>query len=318
MDRFDIQKLRDLPIEGVAERLGLNVQKHKAVCPFHDDRHPSLTFHLRTNTYHCFACSAHGSGIDLAMRILGVEFKEACRWLADEHNIILSTMEEKPVTMKETRPIRLDREWLNSLVKNPVLNEEAQRFLFAERKFNKAVVKWLGISSISSPVPCWRYGRPYFDAPSLLIPYKDINGNVVSVQSRYLGNCKETPRFRFPKGGKCGIFNLPVLKGLKNGEELWITEGVTDCIAMLSSGRKAIAIPSATLLKAADIEVLQHLSAQVQRLNLHMYPDADIPGEKLYIELVSLANKLGACLQRHRLPEGCKDFSEYWTQKQKS
>ena len=318
MDKFDIQKLRDLPIEGVAERLGLNVNKHKAVCPFHEDRHPSLTFHQRTNTYHCFVCNAHGSTIDLAMRILGTDFKEACRWLADKHNIIVSAMEDRRVTTKDRRPTKLDREWLGSLVKHPVLNEEARRFLFAERKFNKAVVEWLGISSISSPTPCWRYGRPYFDAPSLLIPYRDINGNVVSVQSRYLGNSKETPRFRFPQGGKCGIFNLPVLKRLKTGEELWITEGVTDCIAMLSSGRKAIAIPSATLLKASDLEVLKHLSAQVQQLNLHMVPDADIPGEKLYLELVSLANRLGACIQRHRLPHGYKDFSEYWTQKQKS
>ena len=37
MDKFELQKLRDLPIEGVAERLGLEVKMHKALCPFHDD-----------------------------------------------------------------------------------------------------------------------------------------------------------------------------------------------------------------------------------------------------------------------------------------
>ena len=39
IDNFTIQKLRDLPIEGVAERLGLTVTKHKSLCPFHDDSH---------------------------------------------------------------------------------------------------------------------------------------------------------------------------------------------------------------------------------------------------------------------------------------
>ena len=29
MDKFELQKLRDLPIEGVAERLGLQVKMHK-------------------------------------------------------------------------------------------------------------------------------------------------------------------------------------------------------------------------------------------------------------------------------------------------
>lgn len=34
MDKFELQKLRDLPIEGVAERLGLHVVRHKALCPY--------------------------------------------------------------------------------------------------------------------------------------------------------------------------------------------------------------------------------------------------------------------------------------------
>ena len=56
------------------------------------------------------------------------------------------------------------------------------------------------------------------------------------------------PRFRFPQGSECGIYNLPVLNLLKPGEQLFITEGCSDCWAMLSAGHKAIAIPSATLL----------------------------------------------------------------------
>ena len=44
-----------------------------------------------------------------------------------------------------------------------------------------------------------------------------------------------------------------------------------------------------------------------------MYPDADIPGEKLYLQLVSVANRIGASLVRHSLPEGHKDFGEYYS-----
>ena len=32
MDKFELQKLRDLPIEGVAERLGLNVVTRRPSC----------------------------------------------------------------------------------------------------------------------------------------------------------------------------------------------------------------------------------------------------------------------------------------------
>ena len=84
MNKFDLQKLRDLPIEGVAQQLGLKVIRHKTLCPFHNDSNPSLSFHIRTNTYKCFVCDAHGSTIDLAMQVLGKDFKETCQWLADE------------------------------------------------------------------------------------------------------------------------------------------------------------------------------------------------------------------------------------------
>ena len=89
MDRIQLQKLRDLPIEGVAERLGLRVVRHKALCPFHDDHHASLSFKVSKNTWRCFVCGASGGTIDLVMRYLNMSFLEACRWLADEHNVIL-------------------------------------------------------------------------------------------------------------------------------------------------------------------------------------------------------------------------------------
>ena len=81
MDRLDLQKLRDLPIEGVAERLGMQVTRHKALCPFHDDHHASLSFSTRRNTFRCFACGAHGGTIDLVMKRLNMGFRDACRWL---------------------------------------------------------------------------------------------------------------------------------------------------------------------------------------------------------------------------------------------
>lgn len=42
MYRQDIQKLRDLPIEEVAHRLGMRPERHKCLCPFHDDHHAAV------------------------------------------------------------------------------------------------------------------------------------------------------------------------------------------------------------------------------------------------------------------------------------
>ena len=320
MDRFDIQKLRALPIEGVAQRLGLQESRHKSLCPFHSDSHPSLTFNVAKNTFRCFACGAHGGVIDLAMHVLGKSFIETCEWLANEHNIILQ--EWKPA-VKPAEPKPFDAARYSRYFEHPSLNEPARTFLFDERKLNEKVISWCRLTSFTD-----RHGIPW-----LQIPYFDIDGNLIGVQNRNLcygkppishqqsvisnqssvisNQSSVLPRFRFPMGSRCRIYNLPVLKLLRESEPLYITEGASDCWAMLSSGHKAIAIPSATLLNREDIELIRSLLI-AHHSSLHMYPDQDEPGEKLYNQLVSLANQMGMCIVRHPLPAGCKDYSDYY------
>ena len=48
-----------------AERYGVSVNRQgKALCPFHNDRHPSL--YVADDHYYCFACGAHGDVIGFA------------------------------------------------------------------------------------------------------------------------------------------------------------------------------------------------------------------------------------------------------------
>ena len=315
----NLSRFRSLPILGVAAELGIPVVRHLARCPFHEDRHPSLHFHVGRNTFRCFACDAHGGPIDLVMHKVHISLPEACRWLAAHHGIILSAASSRLPLPRMRQEIPLDTEWLESLVAHPVLSPEACRFLFQERHYRPEVIRWLGISSISHSMPCWRHGRPFYDAPALLIPYRSPGGRLLSVQSRYLGLAGSghelrpaPPRFRFPRGGRCGIYNLPVTILLAPGEPLYIAEGVTDCMAMLSAGHKAIAIPSATLLTQADKEVLRSLAERIGPLNLHACPDADAPGERLFQSLSAMAASLGSTLHRHSLPPGCKDYSDLY------
>ena len=294
MDRQQLQKLRDLPIEGVAERLGLRVKRHMSLCPFHDDHHASLSFSVRRNTFRCFVCGASGGTIDLVMHFLHVDFKEACRWLADEHCIILT--EYQPQTSDISRQTSFDASRYERFFQRPFLNDEARRFLFDERRLDPRVVRWCRLTS-------WRDKQ---GVPWLQTPYYDREGRLVGVQNRNLVK-GAMPRFRFPQGSECTIYNLPVLNRLKAGDELYITEGCSDCWAMLSAGHKAIAIPSATLLTKKDVEQLSIINSQLS-ITYHMYPDRDEPGERLFLQLKErLPN-----LVHHQLPPGCKDFSDYY------
>lgn len=116
-------------------------------------------------------------------------------------------------------------------------------------------------------------------------------------------NCLKSLKFAFP----C----------LKPGEPLYIAEGCSDCWSLLSAGHKAIAIPSATTLHESELlKVFKRLGEL--HTCLHIYPDQDIPGEKLYLQLTLLSAQAGLTLIRHSLPQGCKDFSDYYLAKRQS
>lgn len=299
MDRLELQKLRDLPVEGVAGRLGLHVVRHKCLCPFHDDHHASMSFKVSRNTYRCFVCGASGGTIDLVMKYLNKDFREACRWLADEHAIILSeegATGSLPSGRFEGGREPFDASRYERFFERPWLNGEARRFLFDERRLDPRVVRWCRLTS-------WRDKQ---GVPWLQTPYYDREDKLIGIQNRNLVK-GATPRFRFPSGSRCGIYNLPVLNLLKPGETLFITEGCSDCWSLLSAGHKAIAIPSATLLGKRDKELLESLSQELGT-RFEMYPDNDVPGERLFLQLQEVL----PALVRHQLPAGCKDFSEYY------
>ena len=410
MDKEQLQRLRSLPVEAVAERLGLRVVRHKSLCPFHDDHHASLSYSPSRNTFRCFVCDARGGTIDLVMRHLNMSFPDACRWLANGTNIILDTY--RPRTPTVDRPARpFDAARYARLFEHPWLSDEARTFLFTERRLNPRVVSWCRLTSWTDRQGTHWLQTPYFDASGQLIGLQNRNldygkqkgdegeetgadnkqgqgvdgkqgqavkgdgkqgqaveskqgqgvegeqgqavegkqgqgvkgkqGQAIDGKQGQAGEgkqgqagegkqgqgsegkqgqgvegkgkqgqgseCREAPRFRFPYGSRCTVYNLPVTAMLRPGEPLFITEGCSDCWAMLSAGHKAIAIPSATLLSQADKALLRDL-AQRLGTSFHMFPDRDAPGERLFMQL----REVLPGLQHHQLPVDCKDFAKYY------
>jgi len=314
MEKEELEKLRELPIEGVAERLGLRVSHHKALCPFHADSHPSLKFKTSKNTCRCYVCMMHPIGpIDLVMKHLRLDFMAACRWLQTlpfappcmEGNGNTCNGIYSPPNREGSGESLFDVGRYARYFEHPFLNDEARRFLFEERKLDPRVIRWCRLNS-------WKDKK---GVPWLQIPYYNREGQLVGMQNRNLVK-GALPRFRFPPNSQCGIYNLPVLTLLKPGDQLFITEGASDCWAMLSAGHKAIAIPSATLLTKKDVELLKGiysppLQGGVGGGSFHMFPDRDAPGERLFLEL----QKVLPSLVHHQLPPDCKDFSEYYLKK---
>ena len=303
MERNELQKLRDLPIEGVAERLGLRVVRHKCLCPFHDDHHASMTF--KKNKWKCWSGCGSGDTISLVQKMLGKDFVEACRWLSESWGQVhdsLTCQQNHATCPLNSPPKPFDATKFERYFERPWLNDEAKKFLFEERRLDPRVISWCRITS-------WRDKQ---GIPWLQTPYYDREGRLIGIQNRNLVK-GGYPRFRFPSGSQCSIYNLPVLNLLKPGETLFIAEGCSDCWSLLSAGHKAIAIPSATLLSRKDAELLSTLNSTLST-KFAMFPDNDTPGERLFLQLREVLPNL----VHHQLPPDCKDFSELYLRARQS
>ena len=351
INKFDIQKLRELDILQVADLLGMGLRNKRALCIHHDDHHPSLAFNVKKNTCHCYSCGFSADTIGLVRERLNLGFSEACHWLADHFDVYIGddrygnsarytekSADKKLLTASDRRlaslrahfaethvshghvaPSSVDVEFYQQMFRQMHLSESGRRFLFEERLLSSEALKVCQIVSTEQSVCMARVGRGVFDGPSLIFPYFDQEGRLVSVQSRYLGKPKsesssdmdkvsfdevkpkEIPRFKFAPGSHRMIYGLDRLKDYPPDEPLLITEGPSDCWTALTLGFHAIAIPSATLFE-------RRFQGLLAGRNLHIFPDQDEAGLSLYFEL----KKALPSLVYHQLPEGCKDLSEYY------
>ena len=81
---FEIVK-ENINLREAAELYGIDVNMYgKALCPFHNDRHPSL--YVADDHYYCFACGEHGDVIDFVGRLFQLSpYNAARKLMADFH-----------------------------------------------------------------------------------------------------------------------------------------------------------------------------------------------------------------------------------------
>ena len=85
MNLFEIVKY-GVSCQEAAELYGVEVNRYgMALCPFHNDRHPSL--YVADDHYYCFACGEHGDVIDFAARLFGLPLYEAAQRLAADFHL---------------------------------------------------------------------------------------------------------------------------------------------------------------------------------------------------------------------------------------
>lgn len=145
-----------------AEHYGIRVNRNgMCVCPFHNDKNPSMKIDRR---FHCFGCQADGDVIDFVSRLHGTGTKEAALMLAQDFSVPYE--DKAPTGRSRPRPKappetpeqqfkRMERHCFRVLSNYyhllrcwerdyaPQTPEEAWNPLFTEALQNKAKIEYL-------------------------------------------------------------------------------------------------------------------------------------------------------------------------------
>ena len=90
------------------------------LCPFHDDKSPSMHVSSNRGLYHCFACGAGGDAIKFVMEYEKLSYPQAIEKLASMFGIELEYSNEK--TQKKDNSLKEILELLNNYYKTELFN----------------------------------------------------------------------------------------------------------------------------------------------------------------------------------------------------
>ncbi len=205
-EHFDTERLNAISIVEVARRLGEQPKRsgtvYKAICPWHDDHSPSLTFYERTNENrcHCFACGRGGSVIDYVMAHEHWSFKEACQWLSCEFGIG-TTADIVSVPKPRRKPAEpraaVDYTYIPMELVDELVSADSSLCQCLVRLFHPEAVRWVAHE--------YRLGSYLLgdDEDYTVFPNIDMWGRVCNLKVQRYDTDVMSPRFCHSMPGSC-------------------------------------------------------------------------------------------------------------------
>src|SRR5215475_12451091 len=106
---------QEISLQRLVEARGIELKRHGAdllgLCPFHDDREPSLVISPKKNLWHCLgACQTGGTVIDWVMKSEGVSFRHAVELLKSDVSSLAAAAGPMKVSTVRKLPAPVDRD----------------------------------------------------------------------------------------------------------------------------------------------------------------------------------------------------------------
>lgn len=301
---------------------GITLTKHgrndlKGLCPFHDDKNPSLIITPSKGLFHCPVCKAAGSVIDYAMKFHKIPMKEAVKQLSAEipnsplcnnTQIPLSQSEaksEESKTLPPERSAELLERTISFYEKTFSESHEGKYYMEQQRGISDAGLftkHRIGYANGSLLKALPKDGPILEDLETLgvlvkldntprgdaakyierfrycvVFPVIDVEGNVVTLYGR---NCDSSQkRHLYLPDRPTGLFNVGIIKTYP---EIVLVESCIDALSLEMAGmNNVVSIQSTNGLSDAAIKLFKE--HEVTKTTLLM--DGDKAGKDAGFEL---------------------------------
>lgn len=336
--------LVDLVSESVALKPVRSGSDYVGLCPFHDDRNPSLHVYPDRRSYRCWVCEAGGDCFRWVMEIDKVSFPEAVELLARRANL------EIPKTVRQQGSSAADAgkksetyevlEWATNMMQQALrtgaagsnarsyvekrkLTEETVRVFrlgyhpedwnwFLSRAAGRFTNDQLLLAGLIGERP---NSQGYYDnlVGRLVFPIRDEKGRVVAFGGRVLPGGNIESDAKYWNSRESGIFHKSRMlyafdqarKAIRDSKTAIVVEGYMDCIACHQAGVQNVV---ATLGTALTEEHVKFLRRFVDRVVLTY--DSDAAGQQAAERSISRFMAQEVDLRILTLPNG-KDPADF-------
>lgn len=312
-------------------------QSFVGVCPFHNDKNPSLHVTPRLGIYKCFVCDAKGNAVHFLMEHAKMTYPEALEYLAKKYNIEIEydrpeTDEEKALR-SERDSLFIVNEFAEKYFMEQLHNSEEGQMLgltyFKERGFKDATLDkfhlgycpggWdsftqealkqgykeefllkLGLTKKSDK------GKLYdFYRGRVIFPIHNTVGRVIGFGGRILKKDEKIAKyFNSPENEiyhkSDTLYDLYLAKkAIRQMDNVYLVEGYTDVISMFESGVENVVASSGTSLTDGQVKLLYSLTK-----NITVLYDGDAAGIKASLRGIDMLLEKGMNVRVCLLPDG--------------
>lgn len=304
------------------------------LCPFHQDKNPSMSVSSTKGIFKCFSCGKAGTAVSFIMEHEHLTYPEALRYLAKKYNIEIVEKEESAEEIAgrmRHESLQIVTEYAQKYYQDVLWNTDTGRAIglsyFRERKFTDETIRKFGLGyaagrqhELYKDAVQKGYKKEYLIDTGLCVerdngdladrffdrvmfPIYSVSGRVIAFGGRTLKSDKTVAKY--VNSPETEIYNksrslyglFQAKSAIAKQDKCILVEGYADVISMHQAGIENVVASSGTSLTVDQIKLIKRFSEKITVIY-----DGDAAGIKAALRGIDLILEEGLSVKVVLLP----------------